>query len=505
MPPSTSAGSDIGNVDFIERHGLWTDAQKEAAQAMSARVRSEGLRSIRVSTADPHGKLRGKTILASMMDSVLRNGVDFSTAIYHFDTSDAIVYNAFAADGGLGDTALAGFPDVVLVPDPETFTVLPYAPGTGWCLGNMYFNDGTPVPFDARHQLRRQLKTLEADFGFRYLVGLEVEFYLTKVVDGGMRLDDMGGPGMPPAPPIVAPVGPGYAYQSEDHQDQIEWALAQLADNLIAAGLPLRTMEDEWGPGQCEFTFSPLEGVTGADAMLLFKTVIKQASRRIGLHASFMCRPNLPGFYASGWHLHQSLLDSEGANAFVAPAGSQEVMSKTGMQFAAGLLDHALEASVLTTPTINGYRRRKPYSLAPDRSTWGIDNRAAMLRVQGGPGDIATHIENRVGEPAANPYLYLASQLAAGMDGLASALDPGPPEAEPYTAEHRPLLPTTLMEAMPLFTDSGLYRSTFGDSFVDWLAGLKESEIARFQAAEGDGWDPEVVTDWEHREYFTQY
>jgi glutamine synthetase len=494
----------IGTTDFIRRHGLWTEEQHSAAELVAARVEAEDLRTVRVSAADPHGKLRGKTVLAGLFGSVLRNGVDFASAIFHFDTADGIVYNPFVADGSLGDGRLGGFPDVVLVPDPLTFTTLPWAPRTGWCLGSVYYNDGTPVPFDGRQQLRRQLDALRETYGLRYLVGLEVEFYLTRLVEAPLSFDALGGPGNPPAPPQVTALSHGYAYQSEDHQDQIEPILAQLADNLLGAGLPLRTMEDEWGPGQCEFTFSPLPGLEAADAMLLFRAGVKQVARRMGLHATFMCRPALPSFYASGWHLHQSLIDASGVNVFATALDSGEVLSPVGRQFVAGILEHADAASVFTTPTLNGYRRRTPFSLAPDRSTWGIDNRAAMLRVQGGPGDHSTHVENRVGEPAANPYFYLTSQLVAGMDGLARRLDPGDPEIEPYAAEHRPLLPTTLMDAVEVLRKSALYRGALGDGFVDWLVGIKDFEIARFVEAEG-AWDAETVSQWEHREYFSQY
>ncbi|MDU3045730.1 hypothetical protein [Bradyrhizobium sp.] len=170
------------------------------------------------------------------------------------------------------------------------------------------------------------------------------------------------------------------------------------------------------------------------------------------------------------------------------------------------MLEHAAAASVFTTPTVNGYRRRKPNSLAPDRATWGYDNRAAMIRVQGMPGEPSAHIENRIGEPGANPYLYIASQALAGLDGLRRKLDPGPLETSPYTATHRPLLPTNLMEALEALKGSSYFRAQLSDVFVDWLLGMKQSEVNRFLAAEPD-WraTPDDVTAWEHREYFTRY
>jgi glutamine synthetase len=240
--------------------------------------------------------------------------------------------------------------------------------------------------------------------------------------------------------------------------------------------------------------------------MVLFRSMVKQVTARMGLHATFMTLPGLPNFFASGWHLHQSLATRDGKNAFVSEAGSDELLSKVGRSFVGGLIDHAVEASIFTTPTINGYKRRKPNSLAPDRATWGYDNRAAMIRVQGAPGDPTTHVENRIGEPTANPYLYLASQIVSGLDGLRRGTDPGPLEASPYTATHRPLLPRNLMEAMVVLKDGTFFKEKFGADYIGWLLGIKQSEVNRFLAAEPE-WaaDPGAVTKWEHLEYFTRY
>src|SRR5207302_10114102 len=114
--------------------------------------------------------------------------------------------------------------------------------------------------------------------------------------------------------------------------------------------------------------------------------------------------------------------------------------------FLAGLLAHARAAAAFTTPTINGYKRYRSYTLAPDRAIWGRDNRGVMIRALGGAGDAATRLENRVGEPAANPYLYLASQIVTGLDGVERSLDPGPSADTPYETQ-MPLLPKTLEEA----------------------------------------------------------
>ena len=163
------------------------------------------------------------------------------------------------------------------------------------------------------------------------------------------------------------------------------------------------------------------------------------------------------------------------------------------MAFAAGILKNAPGATVFTTPTVNGYKRYKPNSLAPDRMVWGRDNKGAMLRVvSAGPGDGATRLENRVGEPAANPYLYLAAQAASGLDGVTNDLSPPPATDDPYASD-ADQLPTNLMDAVTALDNSAMFRGAFGDQFVDYLLHIKRAEIARFMS---------TVTDWEHREYF---
>jgi glutamine synthetase len=173
------------------------------------------------------------------------------------------------------------------------------------------------------------------------------------------------------------------------------------------------------------------------------------------------------------------------------------------MSFLGGLLANASASTVFATPTVNGYRRFRPNSLAPDRAGWGYDHRGAMVRVLGGAGDPATRLENRLGEPAANPYLYIASQIAAGLDGLERGLDPGPRDDEPYAAE-RPRLPPSLGAALDALQADALFRREFGDVFIDYYLKLKRNELARFESWEKSsnrdlGEDP---TEWEHNEYF---
>ncbi|MBV9203929.1 MAG: glutamine synthetase, partial [Actinobacteria bacterium] len=150
------------------------------------------------------------------------------------------------------------------------------------------------------------------------------------------------------------------------------------------------------------------------------------------------------------------------------------------------------------------YKRFRPYSFAPDRVGWAVENRGALVRVQGSPGDASSHVEMRLGEPAANPYFYLASNIAAGLDGIRRGLEPPPPlEADPYAAEASPL-PASLAEAVGALEADAFYRKAFGDTLISYLVMMKRFEIGRYtdSLAEGALPDGQDVSDWEMREYF---
>ena len=478
----------VGKVGFIDRHGLWSDEQKESVDRISATIDEQGLRTIRLSWCDHHGIARGKYLSAHDFKTALRNGMDFQGATLIMDTANHIIAPLFTEGGGFGIPEFTGYPDTVLVPDPTTFRVLPWAPETGWCLSDMYFQNGKPVPFSTRAIMRQQVEAA-AELGFEYIAGLEVEFYIMVRERTDIRLDETG---WPPPPPSARPAAQGYQYLTENRLAELAGILHTLQRNLEDAGLPLRTMEDEWGPGQTEFTFDPLPGLGSADAMLLFRTAAKQICHQNGYHATFMCRPAFPNFFSSGWHLHESLrMSSDGGNAFTGADG--EALSEVGTQFVAGILEHAIPMTVFSTPTITGYKRFKPYSFAPDRVNWAMENRGAMIRVQGEPGDETAHIENRMGEPAANPYLYMAANIAAGLDGIRNSKTPPPiVEADPYASDS-PRLPVSLWEAVDALREDKFFRSQFGDPFIEFMLMVKKSEIDRFLSE---------VTDWEQREYF---
>lgn len=478
-------------MTFVARHALWSDEQKDAAARMRRIVEDKNLEVIRLAFPDQHGILRGKTIIASEAMASLESGCSITTTMLAKDTSHRTVFPVFTSGGGFGMKEMEGAADVLMVADPTTFRVLPWAPATGWVLCDLYFNDGRPVPFATRGLYRKVLDELGRR-GYDFVAGLEVEFHIFKLDDPHMRAEDAGQPGTPPS---VSLLSHGYQYLTEQRFDQMEPVLEILRRDIVALGLPLRSVELEFGPSQCEFTFAPKKGLEPADNMVLFRSAVKQIAHRHGYHATFMCRPKLPNLFASGWHLHQSIVSrASGENQFMAKAADQP-LSEFGRAYLAGLLDHARAATVFTTPTINGYKRYRSYSLAPDRAIWGRDNRGVMIRVLGSAGDAATRLENRVGEPAANPYLYMAAQILAGLDGVDRKLDPGPSADTPYETE-APLLPKSLRDAVSALKDDPFFREKLGAEFVDYYSHIKNAEIDRFLAE---------VTDWEHREYFEMF
>ncbi len=485
------SGAPLTAGRFVDRHGLWSDAQQRAATELLKQFKARGIEVVRFSFPDQHGILRGKSLVVDEAVKALYDGVTLTTTLLAKDTSHKTAFPVFTRGGGFGMAQMQGGADFLIVADPTTFRVLPWLENTGWLLCDAYFGDGTPVPFATRTLLRRALARL-AQTGHDLLTGLEVEFHVFKVTDPHMRPQDAGQPGEPPEVQLLSH---GYQYLTELRADLIEPVCELLRKHLVQMNLPLRSLEVEYGPSQFEFTFGPQGAADAADAMVLFRSAAKQILRRNGYHGTFMCRPRIPNVMSSGWHLHQSLRRaSNGTNAFM-PAQGEFQLSELGRHYLGGLLAHARGASALSTPTINGYKRYRPNSLAPDRVLWARDNRGAMLRVLGGPGDPATRIENRVGEPAANPYLYFASQILSGLDGMERKLDPGPSADAPYDTRAE-ALPATLVEALAALRADACLTAGLGEGFVEYFCRIKEAEIARFNLE---------VTEWEHREYFEMF
>jgi len=492
-----------GSSGFIERHDLWTDSQRARSEEVTSRIKKDGIKLVRVAWADPHGASRAKTVTADAFLNALKSGYNINVATATIDASGARVFSSFTRGGGMGLDEMTGSPNLIIVPDPHTFRVLPWEPEVGWILCDDYFSSGRPFYFSPRHVLRKQLERLK-DSGLCCFVGLEVEWYLLRLAEDRITEEHLGAPGVRGRALRAYPVEPGYSFHSETNFDLMHEPIARLAHAFEGLNLPVRSFENEWGPGQVECTFAPSEALRAADNMVLFRTATRQIARRMGYLASFMCCPKVRGLYSSGWHLHQSLVDAVTGDNVFTPTEPGEPLSRLGKAYLGGLLNHAVSAAVFANPTVNAYRRFRANSLAPDRLAWGLDHRGVMLRVLSEVGDQSSRIENRLGEPSANPYLYIASQIITGLDGIDNALDPGAPDTDPYSAD-RTKLPKSLPLALEALEHSALFHREMGDLFVNYYLALKRKETERFtDFVKAKSLDPasEEITDWEQNEYF---
>jgi glutamine synthetase len=484
---------------FVDRYGLWSEAQARTAAAVDKTIVQKNLDLVRFSFPDQHGVLRGKTLLAGEASQALRNGVTMTSTLLAKDTAHRTVFPVFEAGAGIGVPEMGGAGNFIMVADPRTFRTLPWANNTGWVLCDCYFANGRKVPIATRHLYNDALAKLRKA-GFDYAAGIEIEFHLFKIEDARLGVDTLN---WPAEPPLVSHTTHGYQYLTEGRYDQIAPVLDILRQNIVALGLPLQSLEVEFGPSQYELTFAAEIGIAAADMMVLLRSALKQVARRHGYLVSLMCRPDLPNTLASGWHLHQSLLDAKSrTNAFMSQ-NDKQVLSPLGCTFLAGLLANAGAMTAFTTPTINGYKRYHGVNtMAPIQTGWAKDNRGVMIRIIGEAGDSGTHLENRSGEPLANPYLYMASQIYAGLDGINRSLDPGPPTETPYQKSSGVALPATLEEALAALRASACFRAGFGEDFVDYYARMKEAEIIRFRKETTNNPEQVDVSRWEHREYF---
>ncbi|MBX3659219.1 MAG: glutamine synthetase [Ramlibacter sp.] len=489
---------------FAQRCGVHDAARQQALERASRLIDGSGLELVRFAWCDIHGVTRGKTLVAGAAAQAMASGVGMVSTLMLKDTSDRTAFKVFEPGGTAGLPGFGQANNLMLLADPASFRQLPWTPATGWVQCQPWFQDGTPVEQDTRRVLQRALARLAAE-GYGMRCGLEVELHIYRIT-GTQDLLDPAQAAWPGLPPEVALIHPGYNLLTEAWYDLAEEPLRILQHTAQALGLPLLSLEVELGPSQVEAVFDVTDALTAADNMVLFRSAAKQALRRAGYHATFMCRPPFANIMSSGWHLHQSLVDlASGANLFrrdqPAPGSSaadaQHSLSAAGEHYLAGLLEHARGMAVFCTPTVNGFGRFRPNALAPQSVLWGRDNRGAMLRVVGECGDAGTRIENRIGEPAANPYLYLASQIHAGLDGLQRRLTAPQATDSPYADAH-PRLPTSLGEALQALQGDRVLVDAFGADFIHYFSRIKQSELARYELAEDKD-------DFQRREYFSRF
>ena len=370
--------------------------------------------------------------------------------------------------------------DMLLLPDPDTFTILPWTIDggvVGRFICDVLNPDGTPFLGDPRYILKRELKKVKDEFGYVFNTGPETEFFLFK-------RDANGRPTT-----ITHDHGSYFDLLPIDLGEKVR---EEIVTTLKEMGFEIETSHHEVAEGQHEIDFRYSDALRTADNVITFKLVTKTIALKYGLHATFMPKP-VYGINGSGMHTHLSLFKGD-ENIFYDKNGKYE-LSKEALYFIGGILKHAKGICFIANPLINSYKRIVPGYEAPVYISWALRNRSALIRVPSANGKYR-RIEFRSPDPSCNPYLAFSVILAAGIDGIRNNIDPGEPtniDIYNLSDDERKKrgidsLPGSLMEAKEQF----LKDKVLIDS-------LSEHIIEKFIEAKNEEWDSfrTHITNWE--------
>jgi glutamine synthetase len=369
----------------------------------------------------------------------------------------------------------AGYGDYTHKPDLSTLRRIPWLPGTAMVTCDVLDHHGHEVPHSPRAVLKRQVARARA-MGFDPMMATELEFFLFEggynaLRDSGYR--DLVG---------LSRYNIDYSILGTTKEEGV---MRAIRNGLFGAGIPVENSKGEAEAGQEEINVRYSDALNTADMHAIVKNGVKEIAHQHGLAATFMAKYATDRAGSSS-HIHQSLF-RDGSNAFHDP-DAPHGMSATMRAYLAGLLAHATEMTVFLAPYVNSYKRFCVGMFAPTRIVWSTDNRTAGYRVCGADTK-AVRVECRVGGADLNPYLALAAQLAAGLDGVERGL-PLQPEAsgDVYQSDDAPRIPGTLRNAAAALHDSPFLRAALGDDVVDHY-----TRAALWEIEEQD----RIVTDWE--------
>lgn len=432
-------------------------------------VKEKNVTFIRLQFTDILGIPKNVEIPSSELESALDNGILF--------------------DG----SSIEGFvriqeSDMLLLPDPNTFAILPWTVGGGTVarlICDVLNPDGTPFEGDPRYILKKEMKKVKDEFGYVLNAGPEAEFFLFKK-------DDKGRPTT-----ITHDHGSYFDLLPIDLGEKVR---EEIVTTLKEMGFEVETAHHEVAEGQHEIDFRYSDALRTADNVITFKLVTKTIALKYGLHATFMPKPVF-GINGSGMHTHLSLFKN-GENIFYDKNGKYE-LSKEALYFIGGILKHAKGITFIANPTVNSYKRIVPGYEAPVYISWALRNRSALIRIPSATG-IARRIEFRSPDPSCNPYLAFAVILAAGIDGIKNKINPGEPtnfDIYNMTEEERrklgiESLPGNLMEAMDEFLKDDVLKSALSEHVIEKLIEAKKEEWDSFRTH---------VTDWEIERYLEIY
>ena len=431
-------------------------------------VADENVEFIRMQFTDIFGQLKNVAITASQLEKALNNQI--------------------MIDG----SSIEGFTrihesDQYLYPDPDSFTILPWATGTGRTarlICDVYNPDGSPFVGDPRGVLKRALKRA-ADLGYTFNVGPECEFFL-------FETDEHGRP--------TTKTGDEAGYFDLGPVDHGEFVRRDICMALESMGFEIEASHHEVAHGQHEIDFKYADALTAADNIMTFRMTVKTLAQQHGLHATFMPKPVF-GINGSGMHTNMSLF-RDGRNVFYDP-NDPKGLSKEAYSFIAGLLHHMRGMAAITNPLVNSYKRLVPGYEAPCYLAWSASNRSALIRIPASRGQ-GTRVELRSPDPACNPYLAFAVCLAAGLDGIEKGMTPPAEITENIYAMDDAARKAHGIESLPGSLEEALHAMEADQLILDALG---EHVAANYLAGKWREWDEyrTRVSSWEREKYIINY
>ncbi len=403
----------------------------------------EGTHTVAMGTGDMNGIMRGKRIPASHWPTICKNGNAMSIATFAIDMACDVWDTPYVNFDN-------GYPDMHLFPIMEPVAV-PWEEGVAFCMARAEGMDHKPVPIDPRGALVAQVERASS-MGYTVQVGTELEFYL---------LD----------PETKMPRDEGIQVYSLARAAELEHVLGPIRSEINEMGIPIEQSNPEYAPGQVEVNIRYDEALLAADRVIMFRNLVKELALDSGYIATFMSKPFIEQS-GNGFHTHHSLW-KDGKNVF-SDGGK---LSKTGLSYLAGLQSKMCEMALASATTPNAYRRYQPFSFCPTNTTWGVDNRTVGLRVILG-SDSAVRVEKRNGAADCNPYLHIAAEIAAGLDGIEQGMTPSAETTgNGYLDEEAAPLPTDISTAIELARGSDWLKGVLGDLIHELLLQQADREV----------------------------
>lgn len=447
------------------------------AKEIRERFEAKGIRHVKVGGFDVDGILRGKLVSLDKFWGSVEKGFGFCDVIFGWDSQDALYDNAKVTGWH------TGYPDTPSWIDLATFRVLPYEPDTAAFLVDFRDADGKAHPACPRSLLKRiDARARAAGYAARF--SAEFEFWVFEETPQSLHAKHFQD---------LKSVSPGMFGYSWLREAQRAPFLHDILDACERFDIHVEGLHTETGPGVFEVAIAHDEALGAADQAALFKTLMKEIAGRHGLCVTFMAKWNakLPG---SSGHLHQSLWDAAMTTPLFHDAKGPDGLSPLALHYIGGLCKLAPELTALFAPTINAYKRYVPGVWAPTTASWAVENRTSAIRVINGPGKNATRVEFRQTAADINPYIAMATCLAAGLWGIEHAV--APPEratGDASKAKNLPPIPHSLERATEALRASAAAKEILGAEFVDHYARTREWEVRQYQKS---------VSDWELERYF---